>query len=194
MTCCTNSQSVVLCQYQSFALRFRCHSRCACEPTRSPSSAIRFVPTLTTSRRNWCCPRSRRRSAEFKGKRVDWWIAQLKRARVAEQERERALEKLKQSERRLAEAQQVAHIGSWERDLRTNQVTWSDELYRLFGLQGGRDRPLLPAVPEPRLAARCGSDSHRWWTRQFASAATSAVITESPSRTAAFVCCMTGEV
>jgi PAS domain S-box-containing protein len=73
-------------------------------------------------------------SDEFKRKRVEWWIAQLKRARVAEQERERILERLKQSERRLAEAQQVAHIGSWERDLRTNQVTWSDELYHLFGL------------------------------------------------------------
>jgi two-component system sensor histidine kinase UhpB len=63
------------------------------------------------------------------------WIAQLKRARKAEQERERVLEKLKQSERRLKEAQQVARIGSWERDLRTNQVTWSDELYRIFGLK-----------------------------------------------------------
>ena len=49
--------------------------------------------------------------------------------------RERALEELKQSERRLAEAQQVAHIGSWERDLRTNQITWLDELYGLFGLK-----------------------------------------------------------
>ncbi len=64
------------------------------------------------------------------------WIAQLKRARKAEQERERVLEKLKQSDRRLKEAQQVAHIGSWERDLRTDQVTWSDELYRIFGLNG----------------------------------------------------------
>jgi PAS domain S-box-containing protein len=77
----------------------------------------------------------RQAGAEFNAKRVGWWIAQLKRARADEQERERALEKLKQSERRLAEAQQAAHIGSWERDLRTNQVTWSDELYRLFGLQ-----------------------------------------------------------
>jgi two-component system sensor histidine kinase UhpB len=77
----------------------------------------------------------RQASAEFKAKRVDWWIAQVKRARAAEQERERVLEKLKQSERRLAEAQRVAHIGSWERDLRTNHVTWSDELYRLFGLR-----------------------------------------------------------
>jgi two-component system sensor histidine kinase UhpB len=74
-------------------------------------------------------------SGEFKRKRVAWWIAQLKRARAGEQERERALEKLKLSERRLAEAQKVAHIGSWERDLRTNQVTWSDELYPLFGLK-----------------------------------------------------------
>jgi PAS domain S-box-containing protein len=45
-----------------------------------------------------------------------------------------APEKLQLSERRLAEAQQVAHIGSWERDLRTNEIIWSDELYRLFGL------------------------------------------------------------
>jgi PAS domain S-box-containing protein len=50
-------------------------------------------------------------------------------------ERRQAEERLRQSERRLAEAQRVAQIGSWERDLRTNEVAWSDELYRLFGLQ-----------------------------------------------------------
>jgi two-component system sensor histidine kinase UhpB len=71
---------------------------------------------------------------EYKARRVDWWIAQLKRARTAEQERERTLERLQISERRLAEAQQVAQIGSWERDLRTDQVTWSAQVYRLFGL------------------------------------------------------------
>ncbi len=75
------------------------------------------------------------RSPEFKRKRVGWWIAYLKKARVAEQEREQILEKLKQSERRLAEAQRVAHIGSWERDLRTNHVTWSAELFHIFGLK-----------------------------------------------------------
>ena len=35
----------------------------------------------------------------------------------------------------LKEAQRIARIGSWERDLRTNYLWWSDECYRLFGFQ-----------------------------------------------------------
>jgi PAS domain S-box-containing protein len=35
----------------------------------------------------------------------------------------------------LAEAQGLAHLGSWEWDLGRNRVTWSDELYRLYGLE-----------------------------------------------------------
>jgi PAS domain S-box-containing protein len=50
-------------------------------------------------------------------------------------ERKNAIEKHALSERRLAEAQRVAHIGSWERDLLTGQVTWSNELYRLFNVE-----------------------------------------------------------
>jgi PAS domain S-box-containing protein len=37
-------------------------------------------------------------------------------------------------ERQLAVAQQITHIGSFEWDLATNAVTWSDELYRIYGL------------------------------------------------------------
>lgn len=37
----------------------------------------------------------------------------------------------------LAEAQAVAHIGSWTWDITTNQVTWSDELYLIFGRPSG---------------------------------------------------------
>ena len=37
-------------------------------------------------------------------------------------------------ERQLAVAQQITHIGSWEWDVATNVVTWSDELYRIYGL------------------------------------------------------------
>jgi two-component system sensor histidine kinase/response regulator len=34
----------------------------------------------------------------------------------------------------LAEAQSLAKLGSWEWDLRTRGLTWSNEMYRLFGL------------------------------------------------------------
>ena len=50
-------------------------------------------------------------------------------------DRKRAEEALRRSEARLAEAQEVAHIGSWSWDLRTNEIVWSDEHYRLVGLR-----------------------------------------------------------
>jgi len=42
---------------------------------------------------------------------------------------------LRESERRLEEAQRISHVGYWERDLATNRYTWSDENYRIFGLR-----------------------------------------------------------
>jgi two-component system, cell cycle sensor histidine kinase and response regulator CckA len=38
------------------------------------------------------------------------------------------------SEARLAEAQHIAHVGSWEWDIETDTITWSAELFRLFGV------------------------------------------------------------
>jgi PAS domain S-box-containing protein len=37
-------------------------------------------------------------------------------------------------ERQLEAAQEITHIGSWEWDLASGSVTWSDELYRIYGL------------------------------------------------------------
>jgi PAS domain S-box-containing protein len=51
--------------------------------------------------------------------------------------RKRAEEALRQSESELAEAQRLAQIGSWNWDLQKNVMTWSDEHYRIFGLQRG---------------------------------------------------------
>ncbi|MFN9482659.1 MAG: PAS domain-containing protein [Pseudanabaena sp.] len=42
---------------------------------------------------------------------------------------------LKQSELRLREAQQIAHLGSWELDIHTREITWSAEVFRIFGLE-----------------------------------------------------------
>src|SRR5215218_5772238 len=30
--------------------------------------------------------------------------------------------------------QRIAHVGSWQWELGSNQLTWSDELYRIFGV------------------------------------------------------------
>lgn len=42
---------------------------------------------------------------------------------------------LRESERLLKKSQAIAHIGSWELNLATNRLTWSDEVYRMFGLR-----------------------------------------------------------
>ncbi len=44
-------------------------------------------------------------------------------------------EDLRRSEERLKKAQEIAHLGSWDLDLRNNRLFWSDEVYRIFGLQ-----------------------------------------------------------
>lgn len=36
-------------------------------------------------------------------------------------------------ERRLTEAQRIAHLGNWELDLKTNKLWFSDEVYNIFG-------------------------------------------------------------
>jgi PAS domain S-box-containing protein len=48
-------------------------------------------------------------------------------------ELEKAYNSLKESERGLAEAQRMAHIGNWDWDLLTGKVYWSDEIYRIYG-------------------------------------------------------------
>ena len=45
------------------------------------------------------------------------------------------------SERRMAEAQRIAHLGSWDWDIVTNRFVWSDEVYRILGLSRGTVAP-----------------------------------------------------
>ena len=51
------------------------------------------------------------------------------RLRIEAEEQEQVL---RQSEARLNQAQRTAHIGNWELDLVSNQLYWSDEIYRIF--------------------------------------------------------------
>ena len=42
-----------------------------------------------------------------------------------------------EAERELAEAQELARVGSWSWDIDSGRIAWSDELYRLFDLEPG---------------------------------------------------------
>ena len=48
-------------------------------------------------------------------------------------ERKKAEYKLAASESLLSRSQELAHLGSWNLDLSTNKLYWSDETYRIFG-------------------------------------------------------------
>jgi PAS domain S-box-containing protein len=56
-------------------------------------------------------------------------------------ERKRAEAALRDNERRLREAQAIARMGNFHWDARTNRVTWSDELFRIYGYLPGAFEP-----------------------------------------------------
>ena len=61
-------------------------------------------------------------------------------------ERKRIDDQLRHTQEQLAEAEQLAQLGSWERDLVDDQVWWSDELYRIFGLSPDQSPPSYQAL------------------------------------------------
>ena len=56
-------------------------------------------------------------------------------------ERVQAEEALRKNQERCARGDAVAHLGSWELDLATGKSEWSDEFYRICGLEPGSVEP-----------------------------------------------------
>jgi PAS domain S-box-containing protein len=80
---------------------------------------------------------------EYTGSVID--ITERKRAEEALQSLSRDLQ---ESKSKLEEAQRITHVGYWEWDILTGRVNWSDETYRIYGLQP-QERPMdLAAVRE----------------------------------------------
>ncbi len=50
-------------------------------------------------------------------------------------------DELVKSREKLANAQELAHVGNWDMDLLTGKGTWSDESFRIFGFEPGAFEP-----------------------------------------------------
>lgn len=70
---------------------------------------------------------------------------------------------LRESEARLEDAQRMAHMGHWERDLDTSRITWSDETYRIFGLT-----PHAPEIAPTRLRELIHPEDLPYWNEAVA--------------------------
>ena len=80
---------------------------------------------------------------------IDWWGQKAVQATLQEiTEQKQAEAALKRSEANLAAAQRMAHMGSWEREIATDTLTWSDEQFRIYGYEPGSVEPSTELVLE----------------------------------------------
>jgi len=52
-------------------------------------------------------------------------------------EQKRVEDELRSNQAQLMDSQRLAKVGSWDREIATGQVRWSDEMYRIYGLPKG---------------------------------------------------------
>jgi len=79
-------------------------------------------------------------------------VTDITERKYADEEREALSRSLQESKARLEEAQLVAHIGHYEWNLVANRVTWSAELYRIYGLppqEGSIDMAMVREMMHP---------------------------------------------
>ncbi|WP_445151910.1 PAS domain-containing protein [Baekduia sp. Peel2402] len=69
---------------------------------------------------------------------------------------------------RMERSQRVAHVGSWERDLRTRRLTYSPEMYNILELDPERDAPLGLRALLPRISPQHHHRVHEALDKLFA--------------------------
>jgi len=66
-------------------------------------------------------------------------------------------EALRERNEDLEESQRIAHVGSWHLNISTNEVIWSEELYRMYGFD--------PSLPPPPYSEHCKIFTPESWER-----------------------------
>ena len=92
-------------------------------------------------------------------------ILDISEQKRAEEKLRVALKSAAESQASLARAQRIAHIGSWEYNILTGKILWSEELFRIFGYEPSRDAA-YPVPTEPsynQLIKRVHPDDRSLW-------------------------------
>ena len=71
------------------------------------------------------------------------WRWQKMRSLIA---RNRIQEQINESDRKLKEAQELAHLGFWFWDIATGDVEWSEEVYKIFQLNPEEFKPQIDSI------------------------------------------------
>jgi len=82
--------------------------------------------------------------------------------------RKRAELAVTERESRLKHAEELAHLGHWRYDLGSGRITWSDEMYRIFGLRRKAEKVSLALAD---ITKYCHPDDMTSCTRSFDPAA-----------------------
>ena len=99
----------------------------------TPSGEVRIVHAITS--KLWgAMPGDPDNEASGKARRLFGTVQDVTEIKRAEEAHHALSRDLQESKAWLEEAQRVAHLGYWVWDLETNQVIWSEETYRIFGL------------------------------------------------------------
>jgi PAS domain S-box-containing protein len=99
----------------------------------TPSGEVRTVHAIT-SKLSSARPGDPANGASGRARRLFGTVQDITELKHAEETRHALSRDLQESKAWLEEAQRVAHLGYWVWDLETNQVIWSEETYRIFGL------------------------------------------------------------
>jgi len=93
-----------------------------------------LIISIRKSRSEMWLVADRQAALEFSKEEIEQKVAERTADLTRENlERRQAEERLRKSQGQLAQAQHIAHLGSWEWDLVENMVRWSEETQRLYG-------------------------------------------------------------
>src|SRR5580692_10252712 len=112
-----------------------------------PSGEVRTVSSLTSER--WSSlPGDTKRDASGRPYKLFGTIQDITDRKRTEEAFQEISRKLQESNARLEEAQRIANVGHYSWNLIENRVTWSDEVYRIYGLDSRRGTIDLAKVSE----------------------------------------------